>query len=71
MYIHTCTYIRAYMPVYIYIYICICALIRISQTDCDNPLLFIGKHILHHVDTDNATKGSLNKTDNKLEVKDL
>ena len=62
-------YMHTYMHTYQYI-LCICAIIHISQTDCDNPLLFIGKHILHHVDTDNATKGNLNKADNKLEVKD-
>ena len=48
-----------------------CTYTYVSQTDCDDPLLFIGKHILHHVDTDNATKYNLCETDNKLEVKDM
>ena len=41
-----------------------CTYTYVSQTDCDDPLLFIGKHILHH-----ATKYNLRETDNKLEVK--
>ena len=65
MYVYiVCTYVCMYITGVV-IYTCIiaylCFIKLCSQADSDDPLLFIGKHIINHVDTAAGTKEA-NKT---------
>ena len=59
MYMHVCTYACIYLASNMYTYYV--GEYNFSQTDSDNPLLFIGKYLLNQVDSDSHAKED-NKT---------